>query len=285
MRLKNHLLEGVKFLRAQYIGETITPTIVILHDTAGRLEKGNSAAYLASKNSGQVSVHFVVERDGEITQLVPANRRANHAGKSNYHGREGCNGFAIGIEIVNPGRMSWASARIAKAWWGELFDGATYDVRDAETAEHGKGAWMTYTDAQIAAVMELLRALFSGIKTLTDITTHWYVSPGRKVDVNPLFPLEQVRTAVLGHDDPATLSAVDASDPVEAGERMAIVTTAGSNLNLRSWPSFNPNVIGSIPNGTAVPVLREGSFDGRHWMLVFFDGKQGWIAAAYTNYA
>ncbi len=282
MQIKAHRLEGANFTRAYYTGDEITPTIVVLHDTAGRLEKGNSAAFLASKNSGKVSVHFVVERDGTITQLVQTNHRANHAGESSFNGRQYCNGFSIGIEIVNPGRMSWASARIAKAWWGELFDGATYDVRDAETPEHGKGAWMAYTDAQIAAVTELLRALFAGIKSLTDITTHWYVSPGRKVDTNPLFPLAEVRAAVLGHDDPAAAEAIQSSVMVAPDRYMARVVTNGSALNLRSWPSFNPNVIGSIPNGTEVPVLRAGIFDGREWLLAIFDGKHGWISAAYT---
>lgn len=49
------------------------------------------------------------------------------------------------------------------------------------------------------------------------------------------------------------------------------------------WPSFNPNVSGTIPNGTVVPVLRAGEFDRRRWNLVFFDGREGWIVDAYTK--
>jgi N-acetylmuramoyl-L-alanine amidase len=52
---------------------------------------------------------------------------------------------------------------------------------------------MPYAQAQMDALISLLETLFRDIKTLTDITTHWYVSPGRKVDTNPLFPLEDVR--------------------------------------------------------------------------------------------
>ena len=51
MRIVSHKVEGVVFQKAHYIGATITPEIVIIHDTAGRLDKGNSAAYLASANT------------------------------------------------------------------------------------------------------------------------------------------------------------------------------------------------------------------------------------------
>jgi uncharacterized protein YraI len=64
---------------------------------------------------------------------------------------------------------------------------------------------------------------------------------------------------------------------------MLKVTTAGSDLNMRRWPNTqNPNVIGSIPNGTVVPVLRSGQFDGRWWSLVLYDGREGGILATYT---
>jgi N-acetylmuramoyl-L-alanine amidase len=66
------------------------------------------------------------------------------------------------------------------------------------TREHGAGAWTGYPEAQIVAVEALLHALFAGVKSLRDIRTHWYVSPGRKVDTNPLFPLEALRARVLG---------------------------------------------------------------------------------------
>lgn len=100
MKLKSHKIDGIDFRQAKLIGGTITPTIVVLHDTAGRLTKFNSRDYLAT--NAAASVHFVVERDGTISQLVQTNRRAGHAGQSSYHGRSGCNDFSIGIEIVNP---------------------------------------------------------------------------------------------------------------------------------------------------------------------------------------
>lgn len=47
----------------------------------------------------KVSSHLLIERDGSITQFVPFNKKAWHAGVSSYQGRENCNEFSIGIEI------------------------------------------------------------------------------------------------------------------------------------------------------------------------------------------
>ena len=47
----------------------------------------------------KVSSHLLVRRDGELVQYVPFDKRAWHAGQSNYRGRERCNDFSIGIEL------------------------------------------------------------------------------------------------------------------------------------------------------------------------------------------
>ncbi|MBY6091057.1 N-acetylmuramoyl-L-alanine amidase [Maritimibacter alkaliphilus] len=281
MHFKDHILQGAPYQQALWMGGEITPTIVVLHDTASPLQPGNAAAYLAD-NQAKVSVHFVVERDGTITQQVPVNRRANHAGQSSFNGRSGCNGFSIGIEIVNPGRMTRAGAGKAKGWWGETFSIEDMGVEEITTAEHGHGLWMGYPQAQLAAVFGLLGALFAEVTTLSDITTHWYVSPGRKVDTNPLFPLEAMRAKILGRDDPADLMAEGSSIPENDPTAYVEIDAGGDTLNMRRWPSFNPNVLVAIPDGTAVPVLRRGVFDNRAWLKVRYAGQEGWVVARYT---
>lgn len=282
MKLKNHRIQGVEFLAAHYTGKVITPEIVVLHDTAGRLTKGNSAQYLASKNPGQASAHFVLEIDGTVTQLVPTNRQANHAGASTWQGRSGCNAFSIGIEIVNPGKLTRLSGGSAVAWFGQEFGYGEYRLADVTTREHGAGAWMPYTEAQMDSLLDLLTALFGGIPTLRDITTHWYISPGRKIDTNPLFPLESVRARILGRDDPADLATEAASRPASAEEMVQIEVGYGDSLNMRRWPSFNPNILAAIPGASVVPVIRRGTFDGREWLLVRYSGQEGWVVGRYT---
>ncbi|MDX8403904.1 MAG: 1,6-anhydro-N-acetylmuramyl-L-alanine amidase AmpD, partial [Mariprofundaceae bacterium] len=48
----------------------------------------------------RVSAHFVVDRKGKITQFVPISRCAWHAGESSWEGREHCNNYSIGIEMI-----------------------------------------------------------------------------------------------------------------------------------------------------------------------------------------
>jgi len=48
----------------------------------------------------RVSAHFVVNRQGVITQFVPTARRAWHAGKSEWQGKADCNNYSIGIEMI-----------------------------------------------------------------------------------------------------------------------------------------------------------------------------------------
>ncbi len=47
----------------------------------------------------RVSAHVLIRRDGELVQYVPFQRRAWHAGRSCFQGRECCNDFSIGIEL------------------------------------------------------------------------------------------------------------------------------------------------------------------------------------------
>lgn len=274
MQIKNHKLVDAPFRAAKLSGGAIVPTVVVLHDTAGRLDKGNSAEWLAT--TPKASVHFVVETDGSITQLVPTNRRAGHAGQSHFHGRDDVNAFSIGIEIVNPGKLRPMPGG-GMSWFKVLYT----DVTVMTTPEHGHGAWLDYTEAQITAVEALLHALFAAIPTLTDITTHWYISPGRKVDTNPLFPLAGIRGRVLGRDDPAVAEAEGSAVTSGAVDWVAIDVTG--SLNMRRWPSFNPNVIGTVPDETLVPVLRRGVFGGREWAQIIFNGQTGWVLALYTN--
>lgn len=53
----------------------------------------------ASLEGLQVSAHLFIDRRGAVTQFVPLNCRAWHAGESEYCGRSGCNDYSIGVEL------------------------------------------------------------------------------------------------------------------------------------------------------------------------------------------
>lgn len=59
----------------------------------------------------RVSAHFIVDRKGNISQFVPMNRRAWHAGESTWQGREGCNDYAVGIEIIGDEQHPFTAAQ------------------------------------------------------------------------------------------------------------------------------------------------------------------------------
>ena len=47
----------------------------------------------------RVSAHCFIKRTGEVIQYVPFNKRAWHAGVSEYEGQTACNNYSIGIEL------------------------------------------------------------------------------------------------------------------------------------------------------------------------------------------
>lgn len=125
---------------------------VVLHADAGTSEAG-TIAWLCQPTA-KVSYHYLVHRDGAITQLVPGDMRAWHAGVSEYRGRRHVNDFSLGVAFGNR--------------------------QDGEP----------FTPAQLAAGVVLVADLCWDYRIpLTRITTHAAIAPGRKTDPGPLFPL------------------------------------------------------------------------------------------------
>lgn len=218
MKIKNGRLEGVEYKEAHAFGGTMKPELIVVHDTAGRLDRFSSVDWFCSDECN-TSAHVVIERDGTITQQVPFNRKAWHAGASTFNGKPHCNNYAIGIEIVNPGKLD----KDGRAWFHRKNERG-YDKKGlqfAQTREHGSGWWMPYTQEQIEAVTKLCKALVGAYPEIEDVTTHWYISPGRKVDTNPLFPIEELRRAAIrvrGEEDVAALEPVTASADINPGD-------------------------------------------------------------------
>jgi N-acetyl-anhydromuramyl-L-alanine amidase AmpD len=75
---------------------------LVLHHTGGGTYKSN-LAYL-STNPAQASVHFVLGENGELGKIGDPADRLWHAGASERWGRDNCNNFLLGIEIVGIGQ-------------------------------------------------------------------------------------------------------------------------------------------------------------------------------------
>jgi N-acetylmuramoyl-L-alanine amidase len=77
------------------------PDMLILHYTG--MHSAEKAIEWLARPESKVSCHYVIGRDGRITQMVAENMRAWHAGVSRWDGETDLNSRSIGIEIDNPG--------------------------------------------------------------------------------------------------------------------------------------------------------------------------------------
>ncbi len=103
----------------------------------------------------KVSAHFFIRRDGEIIQCVSCNKRAWHAGISNWRGRERCNDFSIGIELEGSDDLPFA-------------------------------------EEQYGALQRLIPALMAAYP-IQEVLGHCDISPGRKTDPGPCFDWPRCR--------------------------------------------------------------------------------------------
>ncbi len=169
------------------------PDTIIFHFT--NMDSVEEALQRLSDPAAQVSAHLVIARDGSITQLVPFNTIAWHAGRSAYMGRSGFNKYAIGIEIDNAGRLT-KEGQSYKSQFGKLYLEA--DVMTAlHPNESGPSYWHRYTEKQISVVADICLTL-SDTYGITTILGHEEVAPQRKDDPGPAFPLDELRTRVPG---------------------------------------------------------------------------------------
>ena len=109
----------------------------------------------------RVSSHLLIRRDGEVVQYVPFEKRAWHAGESNYLGRSVCNDFSIGIEM----------------------EGTDFEP---------------FTDIQYQILETTIRDLLERYPTLSkeNITGHENIAPGRKTDPGPYFKWQKLESAL-----------------------------------------------------------------------------------------
>ncbi|WP_386687260.1 1,6-anhydro-N-acetylmuramyl-L-alanine amidase AmpD [Lonepinella sp. MS14437] len=70
--------------------------------------------YFAEIYQVRVSAHFLIERDGRVTQYVSLQDRAWHAGLSCFNGRDKCNDYSIGIELEGSNQQPFTQQQYVK---------------------------------------------------------------------------------------------------------------------------------------------------------------------------
>ena len=115
-------------------------------------------AYFDTIKDLKVSSHLLIEREGKLTQFVPFNLRAWHAGLSNYCGRQACNDFSIGIELEGTDDLA-------------------------------------YTNQQYLVLQRVVRSLLMAYPSLSEqhIVGHCDIAPDRKTDPGGAFDWDRLR--------------------------------------------------------------------------------------------
>ena len=128
-------------------------SMVVLHYT-GMKTAGEAIDRLCDPEA-KVSAHYCIDEEGMVTQLVPEDKRAWHAGKSYWRGITDVNSASVGIELANPGHE-----------WG----------------------YRPFPEAQMLALMPLLADIVDRHGVLpANVVGHSDIAPARKADPGELF--------------------------------------------------------------------------------------------------
>ena len=142
-------------------GQNFRERFIIVHYTA--LDRNRSLEVLTTQ---EVSAHFLIsdEEKDPVYALVDENRRAWHAGVSEWKTSKNLNDSSLGIEIVNPGYIK-------------------------------ENEFVPYKDFQIKELAVLIKYLSEKYQIpATNILGHSDIAPQRKQDPGPLMPWKKLYT-------------------------------------------------------------------------------------------
>lgn len=276
MEIDNHLLTGDQVVQqstpntsGKYTAGL--PDTLVIHFTGGR--SATSSANWLCNPKAKASAHVVIGQQGEIIQLAPFDTITWHAGKSHWEERSGLNKYSIGIEIDNAGRLEKRENGYY-TWFGTEVP-AHRVVPATHRNETVPTYWHAYTESQISTVEQLCSLLIDtyGIRL---ILGHEEISPGRKVDPGPAFPLDKLRNTLLYNNRESE----DASSFQSEGEtktKMAYVTA--SLLNIRSLPTSSANKVAEpLKKGTLLKVIDQKG----GWSKVVVE-TEGWVSSEWLK--
>lgn len=163
---------------------------IVIHYTSGGSLSGSVSWFKNPK--AKASAHYIISRDGEVVQMVRDEDTAWHAGRSELDGRPWVNRFSIGIELVNWGVLEKREDKLY-CWPGNYT--REYDVKEFGHPVFIDGKWWApYHESQLEACTKLCQELRQKYPNITDdrVVGHMDISPGRKRDPGPLFPLKEL---------------------------------------------------------------------------------------------
>jgi len=165
----------------------------------------------------QVSAHYLVEEDGVIWRLVPEDRRAWHAGQSQWAGDTDINSRSIGIELVNPG--------------------------------HGPD-YRPFPESQMAALETLCHGILARHPIPSrHVLGHSDVAPDRKLDPGELFDWRRLAGAGVGLWSQAWDLSPPSAPELDALMRRFGYADAGPASVAAFQRHFRPNSVTGVADG------------------------------------
>ena len=180
------------------------PDILLLHYTG--MESAQAALdWLCCAESG-VSCHYFIDEAGSVSQLVPENLRAHHAGVGSWEGHTDINSRSIGIEIANGG----------------------HDM-----------ALPDFPKPQMEAVLTLSTDIVARYQMKPNLVLgHSDIAPGRKIDPGENFDWAWLAINGVGHwVEPAPVQSGryfqlgDVGEPIEALQSLLSLYGYGIDIN------------------------------------------------------
>lgn len=160
---------------------------IVMHYTASTTL--SSAVRYLSNPKNEVSAHLIIDKNGDIVQLVPFNIQAWHAGKSQYNNDIHINKYSIGIELVNAGKLTL----IGKNYYTTLGTQIPQEqVVIHKSEDNILSYWHSYPEEQISSLMQVCKLLKQDYPQIEEIIGHSDIT-NRKIDPGKAFPWEQIK--------------------------------------------------------------------------------------------
>ena len=254
MEIENHRLKNVNYVDTPNKSGKIEPKFIVMHYTAGWTAE--SAINTLKNPSSKASAHVVIDVNGTITQMVPFNVKAWHAGPSRYQGYNGLNSYSIGIEIVNIGWLRKVGANRYQDAYGNIVSLDHEDMIASEYPRVGSGMfyWPMYPKKQLEVVEALTKELIAEYDII-DIVSHEEIDTrGWKTDPGPAFPMNRFKNLLQERSVDFEMYEVISETP----------------LNVRLGPGTRFGVVMELAKGTPVMVEDvQGSWariNDSHWV-------------------
>ena len=219
---------------------------IVIHYTGNKDDSARAnAMYFKSSNKRSAGAHFFVDSSGDVYQSVDMSRVA----------------WAVG------GFFTQKSG--AGSYYKKLTNTNTVSIELCNIADRYP------TDKQTTAVRDLIQYIQERCPNATKVVRHWDINgkncPGRMVGKDNTEWKKFL--AAIGQRSAKPAAVKKAST---AGKMKVI---AKSGLNMRAKASASGKIIGAIPSGAWVKVVKKGT----SWCKVTYAGKTGYCVKKYLK--